>query len=662
MSVLFYFYCDIFLRQRVHSLSNLAVLIPYSKHPNPDNKIASMASLIPQSFLDDLLARIDLIDVVDSRVKLKKTGKNYSACCPFHNEKTPSFSVVPHKQFYHCFGCGASGNALKFVMEYDGLSFRDAVEKLASQAGMEVPKDEASVFEIRQEQQQLPLFDLMQQAGKFFEQMLRTHPERAKAVDYLKGRGLSGKAAKFFGVGYAPAGWDNLQNFLAANADKDTIKQLVTCGMLIEKEDGRTYDRFRDRIMFPIRDARGRYIAFGGRVLTDEKPKYLNSPETPIFQKGKELYGLYEARKIRQKLTRFIIVEGYMDVVALADFGIHYAVATLGTATSEHHLRRLFKIVPEVIFCFDGDQAGRTAAARAMETVLPVLEDGLQARFLFLPDDEDPDSLVRKEGKAAFEQRLNSAIHLPEFLFNFVKDQVDFDTLDGKARLDQLAAPLINRLPKGMLRNLMKQKLGTELGTASVALEKLEQEPAPTATTAPAPGATVEPMPSHVAEHPDAQLPMLEDHSADTMAPMVYKALCALVRKPELAHKLELPNIEPGSEQESLLLAVLKKLKASPQNGSIGLLIQWTGSPYWPELKRIAELQAEVPPVAGDIASVLKQLEARTWQVELQRLEARFANGTLTSDERARLTELKKLLQPLNKKRTTIFATGLHSY
>ena len=262
-------------------------------------------------------------------------------------------------------------------------------------------------------------------------------------------------------------------------SDKNLIKQLISCGMLIEKEDGRTYDRFRERVMFPIRDVRGRTIAFGGRVLNDEKPKYLNSPETPIFHKGNELYGLYEARKIRQKLTRILIVEGYMDVVALAEHGIHYSVATLGTATSEHHLRRLFKVVPEIIFCFDGDNAGRTAAARAMETVLPLLEDGLQVRFLFLPDGEDPDTLIRKEGKQGFEHRVNTSTHLPEFLFNHLKEQVDVDSLHGKARLDQLAAPLIYRLPHGILRTLMEKRLDKELGTESVALERLADDPNP---------------------------------------------------------------------------------------------------------------------------------------------------------------------------------------
>ena len=621
-----------------------------------------MAGRIPQSFIDDLLARVDVVDVVDSRVKLKKTGKNYSACCPFHNEKSPSFTVSPDKQFYYCFGCGASGTALKFVMEFDGLSFPDAVEKLATQTGMEVPREQAS-FEVRQEQQPQPLFDLMQKAGRYYEQMLRAHEKKARAVDYLKNRGLSGKAAKFFGIGYAPPGWDNLQNFLAENGDKETIKQLVTCGMLIEKEDSadnyRTYDRFRDRIMFPIRDARGRYIAFGGRVLGDEKPKYLNSPETPIFHKGRELYGLYEARKIRQKLTRMVIVEGYMDVVALAEFGIHYAVATLGTATSEHHLRRLFKIVPEVIFCFDGDQAGRTAAARAMETVLPVLEDGLQARFLFLPDGEDPDTLIRNEGKDAFEKRLNKADHLPEFLFDHLKEQVDFDTLDGKARFDQLAAPLINRLPKGMLRSLMKQQLKAELGTDSVAMEKLESQPQPAAHETSVPAAEVpgEQPPAYLQDEPqEPDLPHV-DHSADTLAPLVHKALNSLVKKPSLAEELELPDADPESEYERLLIEVLKKLKSAPQSNPVGLLIQWIGSPYHAELQQIASNQrSQIRPTAADISSVLKQMSARKLSAELNVLDGKLKRGEKLSDEeKTRQREIRRQLHSIHKKRARIY-------
>ena len=616
-----------------------------------------MAGRIPQSFIDDLLSRVDVIDVVDSRVKLKKTGKNYSACCPFHNENTPSFTVSPDKQFYYCFGCGASGSALKFVMEFDGLSFPDAVEKLASDANMEVPREQVS-FEARQEQQHQPLFGQMNKAAEFFEQMLRSHEDKGKAVSYLKNRGLSGKAAKFFQIGYAPPGWDNLQKRLAPDNNKDTIKQLISCGMSIEKDEPgkeyRTYDRFRDRIMFPIRDARGRVIAFGGRVLGDEKPKYLNSPETPIFQKGRELYGLYEARKIRQKLTRFVIVEGYMDVVALAEFGIHYAVATLGTATSEHHLRRLFKIVPEVIFCFDGDQAGRTAAARAMETVLPLLQDGLQARFLFLPDGEDPDTLVRVEGKDAFEQRLNQSDHLPEFLFTHLKEQVDFDTLDGKARLDQLAAPLINRLPDGMLRQLMRQKLKEETGVESHALTKLEAE-------APPPAAEQE-------AEDDIPLPFIDappiahydaEPASDALAPQVYQALTALVQNPALAQQLETPECDPESEIERLLFEVLNKLKQAPQNNSIGLIIQWTGSPFQLQLKEIAEKAAEasVMPSASTIADVLKRLNARKLETELAGLKAKLANKEKLSDEeRQRLRELQRHMHELQKKRTAIYA------
>lgn len=608
-----------------------------------------MAGRIPQSFIDELLARVDVIDVVDSRVKLKKTGKNYSACCPFHNENTPSFTVSPDKQFYYCFGCGASGTALRFVMEFDGLSFPDAVEKLADQMNMAVPREAASQREVQQEQEHQSLFKRMEAASQFFERQLREHDKRDRAVQYLKGRGLSGKAAKFFGIGYAPPGWDNLQETLGT--DKTAIRELITSGMLIEKEDGRTYDRFRDRIMFPIRDARGRYIAFGGRVLGDEKPKYLNSPETPIFQKNRELYGLYEARKIRQKLTRFVIVEGYMDVVALAEFGIHYAVATLGTATSEHHLRRLFKIVPEVIFCFDGDDAGRTAAARAMETALPVLSDGVQARFLFLPDGEDPDTLVRQEGRDGFEKRLNESLHLPEFLFEQLKQQVDFDTLDGKARLDKMAAPLIGKLPKGTLRSLMEKRLDDMIGTRSAAMAAVNE-------TAPEPEPEIDDgvsMPDIITEPvPPSHAPDIED----PLAPMVHRAISSLVRFPALAQELSIPDTEAETEYERLLFEILKRLHQSPQQESIGLLIQWIGSPYEPELKALADHPEgdKIRPVAAEVRVVLERMMARKDDRALEELEAKFHRGEkLTPEERSQLHELKKQRKQRNHKRTGIY-------
>ena len=639
-----------------------------------------MASRIPQSFIDELLARVDVIDIVDSRVKLKKTGKNYSACCPFHNENTPSFTVSPDKQFYYCFGCGASGTALRFVMEFDGLSFPDAVEKLADQANMQVPKETASRAEVEREQQHQALFAHMEQAGKFFEQQLRSNPEKDKAVNYLKNRGLSGQAARFFGIGYAPPGWDGLQQHLGKS--QSDIRELISCGMLIEKEDGRTYDRFRDRIMFPIRDARGRYIAFGGRVLTNEKPKYLNSPETPIFHKNRELYGLYEARKIRQKLTRFVIVEGYMDVVALAEFGIHYAVATLGTATSEHHLRRLFKIVPEVIFCFDGDEAGRTAASRAMETVLPVLTDGVQARFLFLPEGEDPDTLVRQDGKEGFEQRLNTSMHLPEFLFEHLKQQVDFDTLDGKARLDKMAAPLIGRIPAGTLRNLMEKQLETLIGTRSAALANLREQPVPALQqqSSSLPPASQQPLRSRsAAALDDMPVPMDYDpsdvyfpddydqpqdlstaHLSDGLAPLVRRALSSLVSAPPLAQSLTLPDAEPESEDERLLFEVLKKLQQSPQQNSVGLLIQWIGSPYQNELQTLADTpETGIRPVAGDIQSVLDRIGARIEDKRLAELEAKYtARSTMSEEEKEEFRELQRRRKLRNRKRTGIYSRG----
>lgn len=646
-----------------------------------------MAGRIPQTFIDDIISRLDIVDVVTARTRLKKTGKNYSACCPFHNEKTPSFTVSPDKQFYYCFGCGATGSALKFIMEFDGLSFPDAVEKVAEDLNIEVPREGGNDFQQSQRAQHDPLYKLMAQATDFFEQQLKTSSHKDKAINYLKGRGLSGQAAKFFQIGYAAPGWDNLQNHLApAGADNktDTIKNLIACGMTIEKEDGRTYDRFRDRVMFPIRNVKGQIIAFGGRVLGDEKPKYLNSPETPIFHKNQELYGLYEARKIRQKLTRMVIVEGYMDVVALAEFGIHYAVATLGTATSEHHIRRLFKVVPEIIFCFDGDNAGRTAAKRAMETTLPALKDGLQARFLFLPDGEDPDTLVRKEGKQAFEKRLDGSKHLPEFLFEQLKEQVDFDSLDGKARLGQLAAPLIAKLPKGMLKELMQQKLSQETGIKEEKLAELlpeEEALPPVAASAAKPAQSshsqsqyqAPPSPSgysaaasaQPADLPDYYAP--EDDEVDVgdfvdhpttgsskedlqLQAMVARALRMLAQNPACATDLDsIEEIEGEDDQEILFLQLIKQLNQAPQTGVIGLLTHWTGKAFFEEIKaaatEILELPAGVNP-AGEINGVLQKLTVRHLRREWQQLQTKVRQKQkLTSEERLRYKELPQQLK-----------------
>ncbi len=450
-----------------------------------------MAGRIPQSFIEDLLSRVNIVDVVDSRIRLKKAGKNHSACCPFHNEKTPSFTVASDKQFYYCFGCGAKGNAIGFVMEFDNIDFPEAVDTLAGTVGMEVPKEEVTPQQQQKQKERLSLYDLSGSAAEFYSQQLRFHGERAAPVNYLKKRGLSGKAAKFFNIGFAPPGWDNLKKALGGDGDEEKMQGLKDAGLMIENDKGRTYDRFRNRVIYPIRDLRGRTIGFGARTLGDDKPKYLNSPETPIFNKGNELYGLYECRQIRQTLKRFLVVEGYMDVVALHEFGIHYAVATLGTATSETHLHKLFKIAPEIVFCFDGDEAGRRAAKRGLDLVLPILEDGQQIRFLFLPEGEDPDSMVRKEGKDGFEQRMKNAMGISEFLLSTLKQDIDDPaSLDGRARLAKLASPLLQQIPGKVLQTLFWQALAEDtnidteqLKAIAITEPKLALEPKPATAT-----------------------------------------------------------------------------------------------------------------------------------------------------------------------------------
>ena len=435
---------------------------------------------LPQAFLDDLLDRLDIVEVIDRRVKLKKAGKNYSACCPFHEERTPSFSVNPERQFYYCFGCGAGGNALGFVMEYERLDFREAVEGLAQSVGLEIPQDDPRSSNEPVRDQNKPLYEALEHASKFYEHALRQHAERHKVVNYLKGRGLTGEIARDFRIGFAPAGWDNLMQ--ANGTDEPAQDVLMRSGMLVKNDKGRTYDRFRERVMFPIQDQRGRVIAFGGRVLGDDKPKYLNSPETPVFQKSRELYGLWQARKHPRRLERIVVVEGYMDVIALAQHGIHYAVATLGTSTSETHLERLFRLVPEVVFCFDGDDAGRKAAFRGLEATLPAMQDGRQAKFLFLPEGEDPDTLVRAKGKAYLENRFDQADPLETFLFKHLAEGLDLESMDGRARFSKLAAPHLHRLPEGVFKTLMYQALAEKTGIDAESLKRLQPPPAPRAT------------------------------------------------------------------------------------------------------------------------------------------------------------------------------------
>ena len=414
-----------------------------------------MAGLIPQSFIDELLDRTDIVELINTRVSLKKTGKNYSACCPFHEEKSPSFTVTQEKQFYHCFGCGASGNAIGFLMEYERLDFVESIEYLAKQAGLEIPQ--TSQNSNNNSKKQRNLYSILIESDKFYRTQLRTHPDASKAIKYLKERGFSGKIAAKFGIGFAPNSWDLL---LKALPEEENLRLLEQAGMLISKpEEKKLYDRFRNKIMFPIRDQRGRTVGFGGRVLDDSKPKYINSPETPIFQKGRELFGLYEARKSLKTIPNIIMVEGYLDVISLSQFEINNSVASLGTSLTENHLHKIFRYTSEVIFCFDGDDAGRKAASRALETCLPQMRDGFSAKFLLLPESEDPDSLVRKLGRDEFLKFVETATPLSKFFFDYFARDIDITTMDGKAKLGKTCALPLSQIPNGIFQQLMLNEL-----------------------------------------------------------------------------------------------------------------------------------------------------------------------------------------------------------
>lgn len=444
-----------------------------------------MAGRIPRVFINDLLARTDIVDLIDARVKLKKQGKNFHACCPFHNEKTPSFTVNGEKQFYHCFGCGAHGNAIDFLMNYDKLEFVETVEELAAMHNLEVPYEAGSGPTQIERHQRQNLYQLMEGLNAFYQQSLN-QPNADPARQYLAKRGLSSEVISRFAIGYAPPGWDNVLKRFGAN--RENKQSLIDAGMLVTNDQGRSYDRFRERVMFPIRDKRGRVIGFGGRVLGDGMPKYLNSPETDIFHKGRQLYGLYEAQQAAAEPQRLLVVEGYMDVVALAQYDINYAVASLGTSTTADHIQLLFRVTHNVICCYDGDRAGRDAAWRALETALPYMTDGRQLRFMFLPDGEDPDTLVRKEGKAAFEARMEQAQPLSTFLFNSLLPQADLTSPDGKTQLAALSLPLITQIPGETLRIQLRQILSNKIGIFDdTQLDRLIPKQAENGSNRPAP-------------------------------------------------------------------------------------------------------------------------------------------------------------------------------
>ncbi|CAD2261706.1 DNA primase [Stutzerimonas stutzeri] len=635
-----------------------------------------MAGLIPQSFIDDLLNRSDIVEVVGSRIQLKKTGKNYSALCPFHKEKTPSFSVSPDKQFYYCFGCGAGGNALGFVMDHDQLDFPQAVEELAKRAGMEVPREDSGRKHKPRQPVDSPLYPLLAAAADYYRQALKSHPTRKAAVEYLKGRGLSGVIARDFGLGFAPPGWDNLLKHLGGDALQQ--KALIDAGLLIENaENGKRYDRFRDRVMFPIRDSRGRVIAFGGRVLGDDKPKYLNSPETPVFHKGQELYGLYEARQANRDLDEIMVVEGYMDVIALAQQGLRNAVATLGTATSEEHLKRLFRIVPSVLFCFDGDAAGRKAAWRALEATLPNLQDGRRARFLFLPDGEDPDTLVRAEGTDAFRARIQQHSQpLADYFFQQLSDEADPRSLEGKAHLATLAAPLIEKIPGNNLRALMRQRLAEITGLNGEALQHMAAAPvsAPSSTptyddytyydASPAYGEPdhFEP-PEPVQPQPRNGKPGKKEWKKDwkkngqgpdlmprgprtpaTVEPPALTTLRTLLHHPELAQKVE--DVSHFAAEDDtyaqLLVALLGTLQKNPKLRSLQLIARWHGTDQGRLLRALAEKEwlISADNLEQQFFDTINSLAARQRERRLESLLRKARQGELSAEEKDQLRNL----------------------
>ncbi|RJG40078.1 DNA primase [Motilimonas pumila] len=583
-----------------------------------------MAGRIPRDFIDSLLARADIVDVVDSRVKLKKAGQNHQACCPFHNEKSPSFTVSQSKQFYHCFGCGAHGNAISFVMEYDGLEFPDAVEELASSLGLEVPREQSGPqLTPAQVQGKKDLYQLMEQISQFYQSQL-SQPSHQHAVDYLKGRGLSGEICQHFGIGYIPEAWDEVRKRFGRQSAAE--KQLIEGGMLIAKEQGGSYDRFRNRIMFPIRDRRGRVIGFGGRVLGDGTPKYLNSPETPIFHKGRELYALYEVKKAYKDVKRIMVVEGYMDVVALAQFGIDYAVASLGTSTTPEHIQTLFRTTDEVICCYDGDRAGRDAAWRALENALPYIHDGKALKFMFLPDGEDPDSMVRQEGKEAFEARLGKAAPLSDFLYEHLLQQVDMSSSDSKTKLAQLAFPLIAKLPTGVFSQMMREKLARLLAVDQAGLDKLLPKTETEAVKKPQQKQKVTPM---------------------------RLAVALVVQYPNLAQDLPpLPEINELNLAGSILFAQILEMCQQQPHITTGQLIEhWRGTQEGAQLAKLAmwDHHIDEPQVEAVFLDTLDKLLSIYIEQKEEKLLAKARTGQLSLEEKKQLTELiqsRKIASP----------------
>ncbi|MBW8313042.1 MAG: DNA primase [Rhizobium sp.] len=573
---------------------------------------------IPDAFIDDLLARTDIVEVVGSRVPLKRQGREYSARCPFHDERSPSFTVSPNKQFYHCFGCGAHGTAISFLMNYDRLEFLDAVEELAKRVGLEVPRDTRQRNESGESRE---LYAAVEAAAHFFQQQLQTS---AKAKAYLERRGVDAENRARFGIGYAPEGWEGLKS--ALGTDPRRLALLEKVGMFSRNDSGRVYDKFRDRVMFPIHDRRGRVIAFGGRVLEkDDGPKYLNSPETVLFHKGRELYGLWQVRQAHAKIPRLIVVEGYMDVVALFQYGVNTAVATLGTATTPDHAELLFRNAADVYFCFDGDRAGRGAAWKALESVLPRMRDGRQAFFLFLPEGEDPDTIVRKEGAAGFDARLAQAMPLSEFFYNELSKDVNLAGMEGKARLAERAKPLLAGIPDGAFRDLMLQRL-TEM--TGVGQRAAAAEPA-------------KPTPSMRGGRGGAPAPKRS---------LVRTAIALLLQKPALASAIEPPYLFGALRQPGipLLVELVSLARERPGITTGAVLEHFAGREEESALQKLA-LQVFPGDEAGwrsELLDALVQLDRQVRQQRVEELQARINEVGMSGLSAAEKAELRDLHAP----------------
>ncbi len=575
-----------------------------------------MSGRIPPDFIDELLSRADIVEIIDSRVPLKKAGREYKGCCPFHDEKTPSFTVSPSKQFYHCFGCGAHGTAIGFLMDYDNLGFRETVEELAGRYSMIIPQA-AGQDNSAERRKQADLYAVLESASKHFQGRLR---ESGTAKNYLIERGLSGKIAAQYELGFARDSWDDLLNSLTAK--NTSSKDLETAGLTSSNDQGRVYDKFRNRIIFPIHDQRGRVIAFGGRILGDGEPKYLNSPETPVFHKGKELYGLHQALTSIGKQNQSLVVEGYMDVIALAQAGIENVVAALGTATTPSHMELLFRRCDEIIFCFDGDRAGRQAAWRALGNALPSMRDGKQASFLFLPDGEDPDSYVRKLGHDGFfDQLRKKSLPLPEYMLNHLAEDIDLSRMDGKAKLAALVRPLLNNLPHGTLKALLVQKLAeiTAMDEQGMARLMLDQpKPRPT--------------------HQKIATSGSKKHN------LIGKTLTLLLNQPQLGHEvrnldylrlLELAGMDVLSE-------IIELIKGRPDLTSSAIIERFRQTVYYDRLCELASSGIELgdDAVRIEFLDAINRLHLMAIDQETQKITA--LSTKLSEDDKIRLRSLQQ--------------------